>query len=532
MIFKQQYYTAGQYARLSDEDDRDGESGSIDSQRKIMQQFCEAKGFQSTGFYADDGFSGTNFDRPDFQKMITDIKRGEINLVIVKDLSRFARNAGGASLYTDMFEEYNVRFIAIDDGVDTLRGDDIVMPLKNVFNELYAKDISRKTRSALNARAKSGQYLSPRPAYGYMKNPANHNHLLIDPESAEVVRMIFIMASTTYGYNTIVKHLTRQQILTPQSYFATQNPDYFKKNPFAPHCQWNNKSVQIILNNPIYLGNLVYGKTRSKKIRSKDRSVRPEEEWIVTEGTHEAIISQSLWDLAHERLSFRKKVGKSGEVHMLAGYIYCADCGAAMSFNNRDFGNGRRGEFLCGTYKRKGKEHCSTHYVTYDGVYQMLLQDIRAKAQDAQQNEEHFMTLLEQESQRIVVQKSAVLLKNEKQTRQRVEQLDQIISKLFQNNALGMIPNERFQILFAEYDAEQKELKEKLAAVEAVRHQQEKQTNRLRAFTTFIQEVTDLEMLTPTIISKLVRRITIGQVAANPVTGEKEQRIHVEFAIA
>jgi len=430
-----------------------------------------------------------------------------------------------------MFEEHNVRFIAIDDNVDTLRGDDIVMPLKNVFNELYTKDISKKTRSALNARAKSGQYLSSRPAYGYMKDPADHNHLLIDQEPAEVVRTIFAMASTTYGYNAIVKHLTRQSILTPQSYFAAQNPDYFKKNPFTPHCQWNNKSVQVILQNPIYLGNLVYGKTRSKKIRGKDRSERPEDEWIVTEGTHDAIISQALWDLAHERLGSRKREGKCGEVHMLAGYIFCSDCGAAMTFNNRDFGNGRRGEFVCGTYKRKGKEHCSTHYVTYDGVYQVLLQDIRAKARAAQQNEARFMKSLEQESQYMAAQQSSLLLKDEKQARQRVAQLDQIISKLFENSALGIITVERFQALSAEYEAEQKELKAKLAAADALQHQQKEKADRLRAFTGFIREITDMEELTPTILSKLVRRITVGQAAANPVTGNKEQAIQVEFAI-
>ena len=532
MIFKQQFYNAGNYARLSDEDDRDGESGSIDSQRKIMQQFCEANSFVVADFYADDGYSGTNFDRPNFQRMILDIKQGKVNLVIVKDLSRFARNAGGAAYYVDMFEEYNVRFIAIDDGVDTLRGDDIVLPLKNVVNELYAKDISKKTRSALNARAKSGQYLSSRPAYGYMKDPTDHNHLLIDPESAEVVRTIFTMASTTYGYNTIVKHLTRQKILTPQSYFAAHNPDYFKKKPFTPHCQWNNKSVQVILQNPIYLGSLVYGKTRSKKIRSKDRSARPEEEWIVTEGTHEAIISQQLWDLAHERLNSRKREGTCGEVHMLAGYIFCADCGAAMTFNNRDFGNGRHGEFLCGTYKRKGKEHCSTHYVTYDGVYQMLLQDVRSKARAAQQNEARFMRSLEQESQHLAVRKSATLLKDEQQARQRVAQLDQIISKLYEDSALGVIPVERFQMMYMKYETEQKDLRAKLEAVDALQHQQEEQAGRLQAFTGFIREITDVEVLTPTILSRLVKRISVGQAAANPVTGEKEQAIRIEFAVA
>ena len=532
MIFKQQFYYAAEYARLSDEDEQDGESCSIDSQRKMMQQYCESKGFQAVGFYADDGYSGTNFDRPNFQRMLEDIKRGKVNMVVVKDLSRFGRNYVDAGYYIEqVFDQYNVRFIAIDDGVDTLQGDNIVMPIKNMFNDFYAKDISKKTRSALNARAKSGQYLSSRPAYGYMKDPADHNHLLIDPESADVVRIIFSMACTHYGYNAIVKHLTRKKVLTPQSYFATQNPDYFKKNPFTPHCQWNNKSVQVILQNPIYLGNLVYGKTRSKKIRSKDRLARPEEEWIVTEGTHEAIISQALWDMAHERLASRKREDKCGDVHMFSGYIFCSDCGAAMTFNNRDFGNGRRGEFVCGTYKRKGKEHCTTHYVTYDGVYSMLLKDIRAKARAAEKDETHFVQLLEQESRKLATLKSSILIKDEQQARVRVEQIDQVVSKLYEDSVTGAISPALFQKMLAKFEAEQKELKEKLEAVDAIQRRQNELEHHALAFTAFIREVINVEKLTPIILSKLVRRITVGQATANPVTGEKEQAIQVEFAV-
>jgi len=193
LIFKQQIYFAGEYGRLSDEDDNEGESCSIDSQRKIMNQFCEAKGIQVVDFYKDDGWSGTNFDRPDFQRMLSDIKRGKINMVVVKDLSRFGRNYVDCGYYIEqVFDEYNVRFIAIDDGVDTLQGENMVMPIKNMMNDFYAKDISKKTKSALNARAKSGQYLASKPAYGYMKDPADNHKPIIDPVVQEMSVRFFI----------------------------------------------------------------------------------------------------------------------------------------------------------------------------------------------------------------------------------------------------------------------------------------------------------------------------------------------------
>jgi len=532
MLFKQQYYYAAGYERLSDEDEREGESCSIDSQRKIIGQFCESKNIQLVDYYVDDGYSGTNFDRPGFQQLLADIKRGKINMVIVKDLSRFGRNYVDSGYYIEnVFDEYNVRFIAVDDAVDTLQGENMVMPIKNMMNDFYAKDISKKTRSALNARAKSGSYIASKAAYGYMKDPNDHNKLIIDPMTAETVREIFYLASTTLGYHAIVNHLTRNGILTPQSYLVTQDPGYFKKKEFKPHCQWNNKTVVTILNNPVYLGNIVYGRTRSKKIRSKDRLERPEDEWITKDGTHEPIISQELWDAAHERLKTRKREKKCGEVHMFSGYIYCADCGAAMTFNNRDLRKDLNGEFLCGSYKRKGKHACTTHYVTYEMVYQMLLDDIRAKSREANKDEERFIKSLEQENELLASREISSTVQEEKQARIRIGELDRIISKLYEDSALGVIPTERFAGMFAHYDSEQRNLKAKIANADLLQQRQQQFGDKATVFTQFIKEVTNMTELTGDILRKLVKRISIGQSGINPVTGKKEQAIEVEFAL-
>jgi len=531
MIFKQQVYNAGLYCRLSDEDDLDGESCSIESQKKIMEQYCNGKGINMVGFYQDDGYSGTNFERPDFKRLLDDIKMGKINLVITKDLSRFGRNYVDTGYYIEqVFDGYNVRYIAIDDAVDTLQGENMVMPIKNMMNDWYAKDISKKTKSSLNARAKSGLYLASKPAYGYVKDSDGH-HLIIDPEAAAVVQRIFQLAGTSLGYNGIAKHLTKNGILTPQSYFASQHPEYFKKKVVEPHCDWNNKTLQVILNNPIYLGNTVYGKTRSKKIRSKERSARPEDEWIVASGTHEAIVTQEMWDTAHERLNSRKRETKSGDVHIFSGYLFCKDCGAAMTFNNRDFKKELNGEFLCGTYKRKGKGRCTTHYITFENVYNVVLQDVRVKAEEANRDEQQFLSSLAQESERLMAQDTVDAAGDVTQMRVRIEQLDQIISRMYEDRALGVIPVERFNAMFAKYESEQKGLKAEVAQHENRQRQQDAREDKTKAFIEFIKEVVDAPQLTPVLLSRLIKRITVGQVMPNPITGKKEQDIEIEYAI-
>lgn len=532
MIFKQQNYYAGLYARFSDEDEQESESSSIESQKKILLQYCESKGIKVSGFYMDDGFSGTNFDRPGFGRMLDDIEMGKVNLVITKDLSRFGRNYVEVGRYIEqVFDDYNVRYIAIDDNVDTLQGENMVMPIKNIMNDWYAKDISKKTKSSLNARARSGQYLASKPAYGYAKSPDNNHQLIIDPEAAEVVKQIFTLASSSHGYNSIVKHLTRSKILTPQSYFVLANPNYFKNATFEPHCDWNNKTVNVILNNPIYLGHTIYGKTRSKKIRSKVRISRPEEDWIVRENTHEPIISKELWDAAHEMLDSRKKACKNGKVHIFSGFLYCKDCGAAMTFNNRDLGKEHNGEYVCGTYKRKGKGRCTTHYITFEDVYTVILQDIRSKATFANHNEKRFMDSLEKESEKLQAKKNAHLLKDVQQAKDRVIELDQIINSLFEKQALGVIPSDRFDTMFMKYDAEQKELQTKISEAVKIQMKNSGRDAQRQRFLKFIKETIDVTALDEYILSKLIKRITVGQASVNPITGEKQQAIEVELAV-
>ena len=532
MIFKQQTYIAGAYERLSDDDEQEGESCSIETQNYINTQFCEVRGIEIYDHYVDDGYTGTNFDRPNFKRMLRDVENGKINLVIVKNLARFGRDYVDNGYYIEkIFDNYNVRFIAIEDDVDTLKGDNMIMPFKNIFNAMYPKEVSKSTKNALDARAKKGFYLASKAAYGYDKHPEDNHKVIPDSEPAGIINTMFNLAKNSYGYNAIARYLTKNKILTPQSYLVTKYPDYFKKKVFKPHCQWNIKTVQVILHNKIYLGHTIHGKTRSKTIRSKVKSFRPEDEWIVVENTHAPIVSQELWDAAHTNLASRRKSYITNGVHIFSGFLFCKDCGASMTFNNRDLKKAElNGEFMCGTYKRKGKDQCTTHYITYESIYNVILQNIRSKAALANESAERFMASLEKENKKLLAEKTSYLLKDLGQAKVRIDELDQIINSLFEQQALGKIPPERFDTMYASYESEQTELKVKVRAAERIQKQSADQAEKLQRFIGIIKDAVDVETLNTDILSKIVKRITVGQAVENPGTGEKQQDIHVEFA--
>ena len=287
MIFEQQRYKAGIYLRLSRDDDLQGESGSISTQRAMLTQYCKENNFQIADEYCDDGWSGTNFERPSFQRMLEDIYAKKINLVLTKDLSRFGRDYIQSGYYIEkIFQKHNVRYIAVGDNVDTLKGnDDILMPIKNVINDMYAKDISRKVGSAFNAKAKDGQYIASKAPLGYMKSPTDKHKLIIDEDGAEIVRRIFQMAAEGYGYNKMTREL--EGTPNPITYFMLKNPDYYDNPRWKPNYTWNNKSLRVLLDNMVYLGKIVYGRTRTTSVSSKNVSRRPKDEWIVAHDTHE-----------------------------------------------------------------------------------------------------------------------------------------------------------------------------------------------------------------------------------------------------
>lgn len=349
------------YCRLSQDDGSAGESGSIQTQRTLLTQYCKEHSIQIVDYYCDDGWSGTNFERPEFKRMIDDIESGKINTVIVKDLSRFGREYAQMGLYIEhYFEEKGIRFIAVAEGIDSKKGlDNLMLPMTNVINSLYARQASTKTKAAHRARAGSGMFIGSRAPFGYQKDPDDRHHLIVDPEAAEVVKSIFQMFADGIGYVRMTKILRGKQILNPQAYFNQNNPDYYKNSDYwRKPFDWHATSVRAILNNPVYLGKIVFGRTKTKGFFDKHRIAADESEWVVSENTHEPLITQDLWDTVHQMMQARRRENSTGEVQPFAGLVKCADCGSSLNVSY-DKRKGRYTGFSCWVYKNYGKHRCT-----------------------------------------------------------------------------------------------------------------------------------------------------------------------------
>ena len=352
---------AGCYCRLSDDDEKDGTSISIETQRKILTEYCKEHGIQVYDVYEDDGFTGTNFNRPSFKRMMEDAKSKVINVIIVKDLSRFGRNYLQVGSYiSDIFPMMNVRFIAIGDDVDTERGDtdyDLMLPIKNVFNEYYPADCSRKTKQAFIAKANNGEYIGAFAPYGYNKSQEDKHLLIVNTETAFIVRWMFEMAAYDgYGYNKIATVLSAHRIPTPMAHRAQQRQEIYEKDPYA----WNLATVSKILNDKTYLGFLISGRRRKPSFKSNRIVKQAEEDWIIVPNVVPQLVSQKLWDDAHEKLDSRKRTSTSGFDNIFAGLIKCDKCGYALGIANA---SSRSNYYMCNTYKKKGPSRCSSHYI-------------------------------------------------------------------------------------------------------------------------------------------------------------------------
>lgn len=384
------------YCRLSQDDGSAGESGSIQTQRTLLTQYCKEHSIQIVDYYCDDGWSGTNFERPEFKRMIDDIENGKINTVIVKDLSRFGREYAQMGLYIEhYFEEKGIRFIAVAEGIDSKKGlDNLMLPMTNVINSLYARQASTKTKAAHRARAGSGMFIGSRAPFGYQKDPVDRHHLIVDPEAAEVVKSIFQMFADGIGYVRMTKILRGKQILNPQAYFNQNNPDYYKNSDYwRKPFDWHATSVRAILNNPVYLGKIVFGRTKTKGFFDKHRIAADESEWVVSENTHEPLITQDLWDTVHQMMQARRRENSTGEVQPFAGLVKCADCGSSLNVSY-DKRKGRYTGFSCWVYKNYGKERCTSHAIGWKTLNQLVLEDIRRNALDAHRHVADYMDML------------------------------------------------------------------------------------------------------------------------------------------
>lgn len=531
---EQQNYRAAIYCRLSSEDGADHESMSIGNQRALLTEYVEKQGWEVVDTYIDDGFSGTNFDRPGFQRMIADIEKGRINLVITKDLSRLGRNYIMCGQYTEIyFPERHVRYIALNDGVDTLNQTSSmdITPFKHILNDMYAKDISTKIKSTLHTKARRGEYLGALDPYGYLRHPDDKHKLIINEETAPIVRRIFEMSAAGMGSRSICTVLNDEGILSPAEYTRFRKHDPTKDGEFVRKRFWCQTYLRSILKNEMYVGCMVQGRQYTPSYRSKKREPVPKEDWIVVPDMHEPIVTRDLFDEAQKKMQARKKVIKPlDEPRLFSGLFYCEACGTAM--RQHTTGNGKYTYFICGKHHAIGKLACSSHYINYDIFYQVIQEDIRRNAklfsEDSEQAAKKLMELKCADEQKQVAKMKRDLTSAKK----RLADLDVKLKRAYEDNMNGKLPDHIFSMFIADYDAERAGLRSSISDMEKALEKVRDAKSDIDRFAALIKKYTSFEELDRFMLNELIDRITIYEtpgMGRNRIGKEKTITIYYKF---
>ena len=520
---------AALYCRLSVDDGRMGESVSIGSQKLLLEQYCKDHAIDNYEVYDDDGYSGTNFDRPAFQRMYEDIQNGLIDTVLVKDQSRFGRSYIEVGMYVEKFKELGVRFIAVSDNYDSMKNEnDMMFPMRNVLNDYFAREASIKTKTAKKAKAKAGQYIGSKPPFGYKLDPNDRHHLVIDEPAAETVRRIFRMAAQGIGYNKTTKIFREEKVLTPIAYFNLHNPDYFKSDYWRKEFDWHVTSIRVILENEVYLGKLIYGKQRCKSMKSKEKVKVPREDWIIVENCHEPIISQELWDEAHRMMSTKRRPTLTGEVQMFAGLLYCADCGHALTYSQKKRKDGTyHGAYSCWMYKTHGKEYCASHYITYDVVYKLVLKDIRRVLKSYRKNKDEFRSCLDSKCSDSSAKKIIQLEHELEKAQGRIAEIDHLLNKLYEDNALGKLSDDRYAQMTKTFEEEQAELKKSIPELTYEITTLKARSDAADKFTKVIDSYTDIKELNADILNELIDKIVVHH--KEKLYGKTYQQVEIYY---
>ena len=521
------------YCRLSKDDGTNNESMSISTQKTMLKDYAKRNGFLNCQFYVDDGYSGTNYDRPAFRQLIEDIQDGEVSTLITKDLSRLGRNYLETGTYIEVFfPNHDVRYIAINDGVDSIDNAQMdITPFRNIINEMYAKDTSRKIKSALHARKMQGKYMATTAPFGYQKDEKDHNHLVIDEVTAPVVELIFSIAEEGVGLHTICNRLRKAKVL---------KPSFYKKEMFERYTDeekmydWDTAYVSKILHDPVYAGNLTVAERPTKTMRSKKRQYIPYAEREVIYGTHEPIIEQSRWNTVQKILESRPPVigeSSSGYDNIFRGVIKCADCGSAMLAKveqKRKRNNVLDKTFYCCTkYRKFGKEGCSSHTIEARTVHEVVLADIQKHAGQALADRKAMVTEI---AERLNLQLSADKEQQKKELRQckqRVSEIENLYAKLYEDLTRELITEKRFQMLSARFDSEQEELTAKIKELEKSAIADKEQLSSIEQFAEQISGYAGITELNFKIINQLIEKILVSEPVE--VDGQKIQRLTIHY---
>ena len=514
------------YARLSKDDDLVGDSNSIVHQKEILAKYAKEHGFTNVEFYVDDGFSGTNFNRPDFQRMMADAEEGKISTVIVKDMSRFGRDYIMVGYYTEIyFSNLDIRFIAINDNVDSnIQTENDLTPFKNVFNEWYARDTSKKIRAVFKAKGNSGKHLTTNPPFGYKKDPNDKDKWIIDDEAADTVRRIFQMYVDGYRISEIGHKLTEEKVETPILYYMNRG---IKTNARSEYPEiWDLMSIKYILSQTAYAGHTVNFQTAVKSYKTKKQIRLPKEDWIIYRNTQEPIIDEKTFETVQQMRKVKRARTKYNEANMFSGLLYCADCGNHLTIQ-RVARNRKMDNFSCATYRKKKKGLCSCHRILVSDLETIVKNDLQKVCEYVFLHEKEFTDEYLSGSKRETVKFQAKTKAELKRLSERQEEIGKIIRKLYEDNVNGRITDERFDFLAKSYEDEGKELKTKIQKFKNALDSSVQDEEKLSKFLKVVKSYTKIEELTPEILNSFIEKIYIGE--TEKYDGRKMQEVEIIY---
>ena len=499
------------YCRLSQDDGLEGDSNSIQNQKNILQKFAEDHHFPNLCFYVDDGFSGGNFQRPAFQQMISDMENGEIGIIVTKDLSRLGRNQLHTGLYIEeRFPMFGVRYIAINDNVDTDSSEsNDLMPFKNLFNEWFIRDTSRKIRAVLKAKAERGERPGTRAPYGYIKDPETKK-LAVDDEAAAIVRRIFAMCASGNGPSQIARILKKEQVLTPTMYAYTRYGMNHTCLDTAHPYNWSDSAIANLLENEIYLGNTVNMKYSTKSYKDKRRVEHSREECLVFKDTHPALITQEVWDIVQRVRKNRRRPTKMEEQNKYSGLVFCADCGSNMVLHRARTMSASYNHFTCRTYKKDG-ESCTGHYIRECVLDEVVLEDLRRVTAMARERPEEFAAYIGSRQSAEIQREIRRQEKELAAMRKRKAELDAIFKKLYEDSVLSRITTEQFQMLSSSYTEEQNQIAAGIPQKEADIQRLRETVSGTDGFLDKAKRYMDITELTPELLRLFIEEIVVHE---------------------
>ena len=519
--------TAFLYERLSRDDNLEGESYSIGNQKKLLTKVAKEKGYTNLVHFLDDGISGVTMDRPGFVEMIQQLEQGRAAAVFVKDLSRLGRNYIEVGRLTEeFFPEHDIRLVAVSDNIDTAEGENELAPIRNLFNEWYARDISKKRRISNKIKGNAGEPMG-QPPYGYIKDPDNPKRWIVDDEAAQVVRRIYSMTLEGYGTEQIAAQLEKDEILTPRAYWLKKGIKRPGKGKQQPATKWNSSTVTKILSLQEYCGDILNFKTYSKSYKNKKRLENDRENWVIFKAVHEPIIERSIFEqVQQKRGKIRKRRTNKGEHNMFSGLLVCADCGCNLHFHFNQ-GNPEIKYFNCSNYKGNRGSCTSTHYVRVDFLEQVVLGEIRRLTKFASLYEDEFLKAVIGHSQQAAETDRKLKEKELKALLARDEELDGLFERIYEDNVSGKLSDDRFAKMSRRYEDEQKELAEKIKKLRSEIEKQSSQAMTTDMFISLVRKYTRARKLTPRMLNELVEKIEVYN--AEKIDGVWEQRLRIHY---